>query len=290
MGHWAIIADTIEQVSQEKFVVQQVDEIHGGDINRAYLLQSADKKYFVKLNKADLLPMFEVEALALQALADTKTLRIPQVITYGIAENKAFLVLEYIPLFSLKPAAQKQLGRQLAELHKQKQNYFGWPQDNFIGHNKQINTPEGDWLSFWQAQRLGAQLELAEANGYHGKLQILGKELISKVPEFFKDYQPRASLLHGDLWSGNAAADENGLAVIYDPACYYGDRETDIAMTELFGGFGEDFYTEYDEVYPLDSGYRLRKPLYNLYHILNHLNLFGRSYLGQAEAMMQQLL
>jgi len=290
MQHWAIIAETIEQVSQEKFTVQQLDEIHGGDINRAYLLQSADKKYFVKLNKADLLPMFEVEALALHALAETKTLRIPGVITYGIAENKAFLVLEYIPLFPLKPIAQKQLGCQLAELHKQKQNYFGWPQDNFIGHNKQINTPEGDWLSFWQKQRLGAQLELAEANGYHGKLQTLGKELISKVPEFFKDYQPRASLLHGDLWAGNAAADENGLAVIYDPACYYGDREADIAMTELFGRFGETFYKEYDEVYPLDSGYRLRKPLYNLYHILNHLNLFGRSYLGQAEAMMQQLL
>jgi len=288
--HWAIIADTIEQASQENFAVQQVDEIHGGDINRAFLLKGADKKYFVKLNKAELLPMFEVEALALQALTETQTLRIPKVITYGIAENNAFLVLEYIPLFSLKPDSQKQLGRQLAELHQQKQNYFGWPQDNYIGHNQQKNTPEGDWLSFWQTQRLGAQLELAEANGYHGRIQTLGKELMSKVPEFFRDYQPQASLLHGDLWSGNAAADEKGCAVIYDPACYYGDREADIAMTELFGGFGADFYAEYEVVYPLDSGYQSRKPLYNLYHILNHLNLFGRSYLGQAEAMMQQLL
>jgi len=290
MQHWAIIAKTIEQVSKEKFTVQQVDEIHGGDINRAYLLQGIDKQYFVKLNKAELLPMFEVEALALQALAETKTLRIPNVITYGIVENKAFLVLEYIPLFALKPVAQKQLGHQLAELHKQKQNYFGWPQDNFIGHNKQTNNPTGDWVNFWKTQRLGAQLELAKANGYHGKVQALGKELISKVPEFFKDYQPQASLLHGDLWSGNVAVDAKGLAVIYDPACYYGDRETDIAMTELFGGFGEDFYAEYDETYPLDLGYRMRKPLYNLYHILNHLNLFGRFYLGQAETMMQQLL
>jgi len=290
MQHWAIIADTIEQVIQKKFVVQQFDEIHGGDINRAYVLQGADEKYFVKLNKAELLPMFEVEALALQALTNTSSLRIPKVITYGIAEDKAFLVLEYISLSSLRPTTQKQLGRQLAELHKQKQNYFGWPQDNFIGHNKQKNDPEGDWLSFWQAQRLGAQLELAEANGYHGKIQILGAELVSKVPEFFKDYQPHASLLHGDLWSGNAASDENGRAVIYDPACYFGDRETDIAMTELFGGFSEGFYTEYDASFPLDSGYHLRKPLYNLYHILNHLNLFGRSYLGQAETMMRQLL
>lgn len=290
MQHWAIIADTIEQVLQKKFSVQQVDEIHGGDINRAYVLQGADKKYFVKLNKAELLPMFEVEAQALQVLAGTKTLRIPKVITYGIAENNAFLVLEYIPLCSLKSVAQKKLGRQLAELHKQKQVYFGWSQDNFIGHNKQKNTPSGDWVSFWQTQRLGAQLELAKANGYHGEIQILGAELIRKVPDFFKDYQPHASLLHGDLWSGNAAADESGFAVIYDPACYYGDRETDIAMTELFGGFGEAFYAEYELVYPLDLGYPSRKPLYNLYHILNHLNLFGRSYLGQAEAVMQQLL
>ncbi|MCK5355199.1 MAG: fructosamine kinase family protein, partial [Methyloprofundus sp.] len=127
-------------------------------------------------------------------------------------------------------------------------------------------------------------------NGYTGAVQQLGKQLVQRVPEFFTDYQPQPSLLHGDLWAGNAASDAEGAAVIYDPACYYGDRETDIAMTELFGGYGTDFYSAYNEVWALDSGYSRRKNLYNLYHILNHLNLFGSAYLHQAEGMMQQLM
>jgi fructosamine-3-kinase len=243
------------------------------------------------INKADLYAMFETEALGLIALSDTQTLRIPEVITYGVVENYAFLVLEYIELYSLKSSSSQELGKQLAELHQQKQADFGWPQDNFIGHNNQDNTQSGDWVSFWQERRLATQLELARRNGYLGEIQSLGQELISQVPYFFENYQLQASLLHGDLWSGNAAAAiKSGQAIIYDPACYFGDRETDIAMTELFGGFSAEFYKAYESVWPLDSGYSQRKTLYNLYHILNHLNLFGRSYLAQAEAMMQELL
>ncbi|NOQ15947.1 MAG: phosphotransferase [Methyloprofundus sp.] len=290
MLKWAVVVEYIQRVTDRKFELLSVNEVSGGDINRVYVLKGVEKQYFVKINKAELLSMFETEALGLLALSETNTLKIPEVITHGVAEKYAFLVLEYIELYSLKKSSSQELGQKLAELHQQKQSYFGWSQGNFIGHNAQKNAQTSDWVSFWQEQRLAAQLELAEKKGYLGSLQSLGQELVSQVPYFFDNYQPQASLLHGDLWSGNASATKNGQAIIYDPACYCGDREADIAMTELFGGFSADFYNAYERVWPLDSGYGQRKSLYNLYHILNHLNLFGRSYLSQAEMMMRQLL
>ena len=290
MLNWAGVVDSIQNATNETFELLGVDDISGGDINRVYLLKGLESKYFVKINKAELIDMFETEALGLLALSATKTLKIPKVISYGTVENHAFLVLEYIELYSLQGNSSQELGQKLAELHQKKQNYFGWEQDNFIGHNSQKNTQTESWLAFWQEQRLGAQLELAKRNGYLGDLQNLGRDVILRVPDFFENYTPQPSLLHGDLWSGNAAATRSGQAVIYDPACYYGDREADIAMTELFGGFGADFYQAYESIWPLDSGYSKRKSLYNLYHILNHLNLFGRSYLSQSEMMMRKLL
>ena len=290
MKSWQTVIEQIEQATGQDVCLVKVNAMSGGDINQVYHLQGTEQSYFVKLNRADLLAMFEVEALGLQELAGTKTLRIPEAITYGINGEYAFLVLEYVALKSTNQATQQQLGHQLALLHQNSQDYFGWHHDNFIGSNPQQNTRDSHWVSFWQEQRLLAQLELAADNGYTGKIQQLGRQLYQRIPEFFTSYQPQASLLHGDLWSGNAASDTQGQAIIYDPACYYGDRETDIAMTELFGGFGADFYTAYNNTWPLDPGYNRRKTLYNLYHILNHLNLFGSGYLRQAETMLQQLV
>ncbi len=167
---------------------------------------------------------------------------------------------------------------------------FGWGRENTIGSTPQINTPSDDWIEFWRERRLGKQLELAAHSGYCGRLQRQGERLLGKFAGLFAGYRPLPSLLHGDLWSGNYAADAEGNPVIYDPAPYYGDREADLAMTELFGGFGRAFYNAYQQAWPLDDGYRTRKTLYNLYHILNHLNLFGGGYLGQAESMIDSLL
>ena len=289
MKLWQTVIEQVEQATGQSLSFVKVDAIQGGDINSAYHLCCVEQSFFVKLNNASLLSMFEVEALGLQEMAHTKTLRIPEPITSGIAGSSAFLVMEYLELSSLRPTSQQELGRQLARLHQTQQAYFGWHHDNFIGSNLQKNTRNNNWVSFWQEQRLNEQLKLAAENGYLGKIQQQGEQLIQLIPEFFTTYQPQASLLHGDLWSGNAAATQ-GVAVIYDPACYYGDREADIAMTELFGGYGAGFYTAYNEVWALDSGYSVRKKLYNLYHILNHLNLFGSGYLHQSEGMMQQLI
>lgn len=290
MQLWQKVIKQIEIVTGQSLSFVKAEAMHGGDINRAYQLRCEQKSYFVKLNSAHLLPMFEVEAMGLKELAQTKALRIPEAVTHGIAGSDSFLVMEFVPLKAMNGAIQQQLGEQLARLHQKQQAYFGWHHDNYIGSNVQKNTRNDNWVNFWQDQRINEQLKLAADNGYKGKIQQLGEQLNPLIPEFFTTYQPKASLLHGDLWSGNAAAETHGSAILYDPACYYGDREADIAMTELFGGYGAAFYAAYNAVWALDSGYSTRKKLYNLYHILNHLNLFGSGYLHQSEDMMQQLI
>jgi fructosamine-3-kinase len=186
-------------------------------------------------------------------------------------------------------ASLEQLGIDLACMHRHRSSHFGWHRDNTIGSTPQINDQTDNWVVFYRRHRLGVQYQLAADHGY-GQLLPAGERLMDRLEQFFTDYQPQASLLHGDLWSGNYAIDETGRPVIFDPAVYYGDREADLAMTELFGGFSPRFYAAYNNTYPLDAGYKVRKNLYNLYHILNHLNLFGGGYLGQAERMTNQLL
>jgi fructosamine-3-kinase len=175
-------------------------------------------------------------------------------------------------------------------MHRVTGRSFGWRRDNTIGSTPQPNTPGNDWIAFWREQRLGFQLRLAERNGLSSALQAKGERLLERLEAFFRGYAPAPSLLHGDLWGGNHGYTVSGEPVVFDPAVYYGDREADLAMTELFGGFGAGFYAAYKEVWPLDSGYAVRKQLYNLYHVLNHANLFGGGYASQAEAMMERLL
>lgn len=167
---------------------------------------------------------------------------------------------------------------------------FGFAQDNFIGTTPQPNGWSDDWIDFWHEHRLGFQLRLAEENGYGGQLQTLGNKLLDSLPAFYAGYSPQPSLLHGDLWSGNHAFLADGTPAIFDPATYYGDREADLAMTELFGGYPADFYAAYRAAYPLNEDYATRRDLYNLYHILNHANLFGGGYARQAEQTMLRLL
>ena len=175
-------------------------------------------------------------------------------------------------------------------MHRHTQDRFGWHRDNTIGSTPQPNEKNSDWVVFWQQQRLGFQLELAAQNGIADSLREQGQRLIEVLPSFFSNYRPAPSLLHGDLWSGNYAMDTAGHPVIYDPAVYYGDREADLAMTELFGSLPQQFYSAYEEAWPIDAGYSVRKTLYNLYHILNHFNLFGGGYSSQAGHMIKSLL
>jgi protein-ribulosamine 3-kinase len=288
--NWQAIVESIENATGATFKLINARSLAGGDINSAYCLQGVDKSYFVKLNRADTIDMFAAEAAGLTELVSTGTVRIPFPVVHGISAANAFLVLEYIEFGASSKTSDRLFGQQLALLHQQQQPYFGWHRNNTIGSTPQPNNRNEDWIAFWRTQRLQHQLKLAAAKGYGGSLQTSGEQLCDKLALFFGGYQPHPSLLHGDLWGGNAATDKKGKPVMFDPACYYGDREADIAMTELFGSFSQDFYAAYQAICPLDQGYATRKNLYNLYHVLNHLNLFGSGYLRQVESMIAKLL
>ena len=287
MTDWQRIAEHIGQVTGERFHPGPPRSLGGGCINRAFSLGDGRRRFFVKLNDAALLPMFEAEAAGLAELGTSRTLRVPQPLGTGTANGQAYLVLEHITFGASGDAALA--GRQLAAMHRTRRGGFGWDRDNTIGATPQPNPLTADWAEFWHQQRLGFQLGLAAHNGYGGRLQLQGERLLNRFPGLL-DHNPDPSLLHGDLWGGNLGFDEQGAPVIFDPAVYYGDREADLAMTELFGGFPDRFYGAYREAWPVEAGYRVRKHLYNLYHVLNHLNLFGGGYLGQAQGMIDRLL
>lgn len=264
------------------------DAIGGGCVNETVRVRGEGRDFFVKLNAAAKADMFVAEAEGLREIAASETLRVPEPVCWGVAGSSAYLVLDYLSLGHAGKGAV--LGERLAALHRITQTEFGWWRDNTIGSTPQINTPDADWLRFFRARRLGYQLELAERNGTVSELLRRGAELMERLDGLFDGYRPRPSLLHGDLWSGNYSYFADGTPVIFDPAVYFGDREADIAMTELFGGFGGDFYAAYRAAWPLDAGYAVRRTLYNLYHILNHYNMFGGGYGQQALRMTQQLL
>ena len=262
--------------------------VGGGDINQAYRLRFGAEYFFVKTNQARLLPMFEAEQAGLEAMAATRTIRVPAVIMTGSAGGSAFIVLEYIELGG-RPDSTR-LAQQLAALHDHDRPRYGFDIDNTIGSTPQPNGWLDDWIGFYRERRLGFQLRLAADRGFDRGLIDSGHRLADRLAPLFGDYRPRASLLHGDLWSGNLGADTEGNPVLYDPACYYGDHEADLAMMELFGHPGEAFFTRYHECFPIDAGYALRRDLYNLYHVLNHANLFGGGYAAQARRMIDRLL
>ena len=284
------IARAITQATGEIFRPEGRRGVSGGDINTAEVLEGGGRRYFVKLNDEARLAMFEAESEGLAEITNSKSVRVPQPICLGTHATQAFLVLEYLDIGPGAGKTDELLGRQLAAMHRSTTTGFGWRRDNTIGSTAQINTTEHDWLTFYREHRLRFQLELAARNNPGGNLLRRGEQLLEKLPAFFANYQPSPSLLHGDLWGGNHAALRDGTPVIFDPAVYYGDRETDIAMTELFGGYNTGFYAAYNEAWPLDAGYRVRKSLYNLYHVLNHFNLFGGGYGGHGERIIEMLL
>ncbi len=289
MPPWKVIAKEISIATNQTFICHQKHTVSGGCINASYVMESqSGQKYFVKLNDASKSYMFKAEMDGLNEIINSQTIRAPHPICCGEEGNHAFLVLEYIHVG--RSGNPELLGQQLAALHKTEASYYGWFQNNTIGSTPQINYQQVTWNQFWKENRLGYQLELAARQGYRGNLQKRGEQLITRLDQFFTGYKPGSTILHGDLWSGNYGFDKQGQPFIFDPAVYYGDRETDLAMTELFGGFPPLFYKAYNEAYPLSDGYPDRKTLYNLYHILNHLNLFGPSYLSQAEHMVDELL
>jgi protein-ribulosamine 3-kinase len=260
----------------------------GTPLNGTWQLVADRDRFFVKTNALGRLAMLEAEADGLRELARTGVIRVPVPASCGGAGDVAFLALEWLDLSGRGRDAA--LGTALAQLHRTTAKAYGWHRDNTIGTTPQDNAWTDDWAAFFRDRRIAPQLSLAARNGHGGRLQRDGGKLLAAIPALLAGHTPASSLLHGDLWAGNAARLASGEPVIFDPAVHFGDREAELAMTELFGGFGADFYAAYAAAWPVAAGYPTRRALYNLYHVLNHVNLFGGGYLAQAGTMIGQLL
>jgi fructosamine-3-kinase len=255
--------------------IADAQAVSGGCIHRCYRASLKGRRVFLKTNDARFADAFAAEADGLVALRAAGC-RAPEPLSHGSVGPESYLLMEYLELKSRGDYAA--LGRMLAALHDRQGESFGWARDNYIGATPQKNARSTRWAEFWRTRRLVPQAALAKRNGYAID--------IGSVCDLLEKHEPAPSLLHGDLWSGNAGFLANGAPVLFDPAVYCGDREADLAMTELFGAFPPEFYSAYG---PLPAGYETRKHLYNLYHLLNHLNLFGGGYLAQVKATLRLL-
>ena len=289
MPDWSGINSELQKAGVHPHSGSAPQPVAGGDISAAWRVDAKDGDLFIKTGPSTAIDMFAAEAEGLSEIAATGAIRTPKVIALGESEATAFLALEWLNLDRASAATDSLCGQQLAELHRHSKTRHGWHRSNTIGLTPQINSWNDNWVDFFREHRLHYQLRLAADNGFNRELQMVGARLMKRMPVYFDTTEIDASLLHGDLWSGNRSSTD-GVPVIFDPAAYYGDRETDLAMTKLFGGFGAEFYAAYDSAWPLREGHEERQHLYQLYHVLNHLNLFGSAYLGQAMRLIEKLL
>lgn len=264
-----------------KFISEKIIEvkpISGGCIGSSYFIKTSESSYFLKHYKKE--GVAEAEAIGLNELSIGNKNNI-KVHHY----DKNCIILNFIKEGPRCISFYKDCANLLVNIHKIKSDLYGFNIDNFIGDNKQLNLQKNSWRDFFLENRLGFQLDMAKKNGYD--LTGLFKRSAPAIKSILDDNEEEPTLLHGDLWGGNLISNSKGQPVFIDPAIYYGHRECDIAMTKLFGGFSSEFYMEYNRLYPLKKGWENRVDLYNLYHILNHLNIFGRSYLSQAESILK---
>ena len=286
-------AAAVAAASGEPFTLVRVEDVSGGCIHAALSLTgrtpAGERTFFAKVNDAARSAMFEAEADGLAALRVAGALRVPETVTVGHDDEHAWLVLEWLELKPLDGPGAAALGTALAAQHRVCLKRFGWRRDNYIGATPQENAETGDWSAFWRDRRLAPQLGLAARNRLPSRMIDRGERLAADCEAFFRELDVTPSLLHGDLWSGNAAGLRGGF-VVFDPAVYAGHREADIAMTELFGGFPRDFLAAYFTDWPVQAGYTVRRDLYNLYHVLNHANLFAGGYVRQAADGIEKLL
>ncbi len=286
---WHFISEHIGEATGALFVCQHRAQAHGGDIHQCFIIRDETRRFFVKFCPQQTDSVFAPEIDGLHAIEATNTVLTPKVICHGVTpeaeKSQEYLVLAFMRFSELEDH-WTELGALLAAMHKAHTgNTFGWPTDNLIGRTPQINTQRSQWAQFYAENRIGYQLECLARQG-HQFVSI--DDIVSEVQSRLSSHQPVCSLLHGDLWSGNVGMTKRG-AVIYDPAVYIGDRETDIAMTELFGGFPAHFYDAYRHTWPLPDDYPERRQLYQLYHLLNHAVMFGDHYLSDAKSAIIRL-
>ena len=296
--NYTSLAEALVSLYGNSVAIAETDRLHGGDINKAYgLTLNNGKKIFMKANAKQNADFFTAEAAGLTAIAKTGAIGTPDIICTGTDDGEdvgySFLLLGFIKGGKQKKNYWQEFAYNLAAMHKKDTSIyfenggrFGFFQDNFIGARSQCNTPGDDWISFFRDNRLAPQFKAADSY-----FETNDRKLVSKLLDHLEKFliEPeKPSLLHGDLWSGNVMCGSDGKAMLIDPACYVGHAEADLAMTELFGGFPPEFYEAYKEANPLQAGYEERRDLYNLYQLLNHLNLFGPTYLGPVLSIVEE--
>ena len=280
------LSELLSRALSQPVEVSELSSVGGGSISRTYKILSSVGLFFLKVNEGkDASMMFKTEAEGLELLHEKSAFTIPQVISVSSDGNTAFLLMSFIDSSSKGNNYWQELGINLAELHRQTNSIFGLSENNFIGSLPQQNDFTGDWSSFFIDRRILPMVKMAINNGlvtnaFVAKIELVLNNIVELIPK-----EPPA-LVHGDLWSGNLMVDSQGQPCLIDPAVYYGHREMDIAFSHLFGGFDNQFYETYQEIFPLEPGFDTRIDIYNLYPLLVHLNLFGRSYLGQTENIL----
>jgi fructosamine-3-kinase len=283
---WHFISERISECIQQDFICDDIREVKAGDSHKAYKISDGKQHFFVKINEKIHLTNFEVEVDGLEHLSNTQLFKVPNFICTGLVSNHSFLVLEYINMSQGNEQSWFHFGQTLAELHKtQTQQMYGWQEDNFIGLTPQSNLWQKKWSCFFAEQRIGCMLQLLSEKGL-----VLANidTVVESIKSLLTGHNPKPSMLHGDLWQGNTGFHKNQ-PVLFDPAFYFGDRETDLAMTELFGRFPVQFYQGYADIWPLEVDYEYRKPIYQLYHVLNHALLFGGHYIESAKITLKNL-
>ena len=283
---WHFISEQISECIQKDFICDDIRDVRAVDSHKAYKISDGKNQFFVKTNTKIHLPNFEAEVEGLEHLNNTQLFIVPNVICSGLVSDHSFLVLEYIAMTEGNEKNWFHFGQVLAELHKNHtQQMYGWQEDNFIGLTPQPNLWQKKWNVFFAEQRIGFMLQLLSEKG-HDLANI--DKVVESVNRLLTGHNPKSSMLHGDFWQGNVGFYKNQ-PVLYDPAFYFGDRETDLAMTELFGRFPKSFYQGYDDIWPLAVDYQYRKPIYQLYHVLNHALLFGGHYVDSAKIILKNL-
>lgn len=290
-----MIPEEIKTALQNWFLEQGLSEeithtksIGGGSINSAIKVSTNDGAWFLKFNFAQAHPqMFESEYHGLKLMAEAQTIRIPQPLNFYEGNHYSCILMEWIEQGARQLNFWPDFAKQLSQMHQCTEDYFGLEFDNYMGSLPQKNSKHADFVSFFIQERLEPQIKLARDDGYINEKHIRQSErLYNELPSIFPEEKP--SLVHGDLWSGNFMNDEKGNPVIMDPAVYFGHREVDIAMTTMFGGFSSKFYEQYQNNYPMETGWESRLDFYKLYPILIHVNLFGYSYVGSFENIVSR--
>ncbi len=294
MGLSADLTDFLQSklssVLNEPIQISGTKPVSGGSINQAYCLQTNAGKYMLKLNSKSAYPnMFACESIGLKTIADTNSIAVPRVILQDDLDDESFLIMEWIETLKPTEKASELLGRQLADMHRNNTAYFGFESDNYMGSLPQNNKKKDTWSSFYIEERLQPMVKIAFDKRLLNKTDVQNFDrLYSKLKNLFKE-EP-SSLIHGDLWGGNYLISTDEKPYLIDPAVSYGNREFDIAMTTLFGGFSESFYAAYNESFPLNKGWNERIELWNLYPLLLHLNLFGAGYLEQVREGVEEYI